>query len=123
MANAAGQSGSVGVGTVHQPSEHRILKCCFSYLWLAWAPGRKDRNKKDLQVSGGDGRGEGGDNAMCGHKIRVSDVVTVLLVSHQLLFEYHIYNSAGRYVLYIVICTCSVFTDALYPHTRDVLGA
>jgi len=60
----------------------------------------------------GDGRGEGGDGAVRGHKVRVSDTVTASLAPLQILFEYHIYNHTTMYVLYIV--TYRVFTGVLY---------
>ena len=73
----------------------------------------------------GDGRREGGDSAVRGHKIKVSDAVTASLAPLQILFEYHVYNHTTMYVLYVVIHTYSVFTDVPYicidTHTRDTL--
>lgn len=72
-----------------------------------------------------DGRGEGGDRAVCGHKIGVSDAVTASLVSLQILFEHHIDNHTTMYVLYVVIYTYSLFIDApstcVHTHTHDTL--
>lgn len=105
----------MGPSILPQPFEIRILKLCFSHMQLAQAPGRRDRNKKQLQVSGG--WWERWGRRQCSVWVQdqgLRHCDSVISSSSDTVWVSHLQSHYYVLVIYIVIYTC------VYIHTHVV---
>lgn len=105
----------MGPSILPQPFEIRILKLCFSHMRLAQAPGRRDRNKKQLQVSGG--WWERWGRRQCSVWVQdqgLRHCDSVISSSSDTVWVSHLQSHYYVLVIYIVIYTC------VYIHTHIV---